>query len=277
MVFRITGGITIDGGLSSSGREPDPPTNVTATKVNETTARITVTDPVNQGGLPITTYTASTYIVTQLGGTGEATYSTPGTYIWTAPAGVTSVCVVCIGGGGGGGVGGIPYNGYNSGGGGGGGLAYLNNYPVTSGSTYTVVVGAGGTRGLAPNAGQPDSNPPTVGGDSYFVSRSVCMGGGGNIRTGGYDGGLGGTYTVTTSTGSYGGGNGGKAETALVEVLVVAVVLAATKVQVVTAVHQTMEMAPMVLQAAVAVVPATDIILLNQKLAGPEVVEELVY
>jgi hypothetical protein len=210
MVFRITGGITIDGGLSSSGREPDPPTNVTATKVNETTARITVTDPVNQGGLPITTYTASTYIVTQLGGTGEATYSTPGTYIWTAPAGVTSVCVVCIGGGGGGGVGGIPYNGYNSGGGGGGGLAYLNNYPVTSGSTYTVVVGAGGTRGLAPNAGQPDSNPPTVGGDSYFVSRSVCMGGGGNIRTGGYDGGLGGTYTVTTSTGSYGGGNGGK-------------------------------------------------------------------
>jgi hypothetical protein len=209
MVFRITGGITIDGGLSSSGREPDPPTNVTATKVNETTARITVTDPVNQGGLPITTYTASTYIVTQLGGT-EATYSTPGTYAWTAPAGVTSVCVVCIGGGGGGGVGGIPYNGYNSGGGGGGGLAYLNNYPVTSGSTYTVVVGAGGTRGLAPNAGQPGSNPPTVGGDSYFVSRSVCMGGGGNIRTGGYDGGLGGTYTVTTSTGSYGGGNGGK-------------------------------------------------------------------
>ena len=62
MVFRITGGITIDGGLTSSGREPDPPSDVSAAKVNDTTVRLTVTDPVNTGGLAITEYTAKTYI-----------------------------------------------------------------------------------------------------------------------------------------------------------------------------------------------------------------------
>jgi hypothetical protein len=30
---------------------------------------------------------------------GSVSYTTPGTYSWTAPAGVTSVCAVCIGGG----------------------------------------------------------------------------------------------------------------------------------------------------------------------------------
>ena len=32
---------------------------------------------------------------------GQVAYTTPGTYSWTAPAGVTSVSVVAIGGGGG--------------------------------------------------------------------------------------------------------------------------------------------------------------------------------
>lgn len=34
---------------------------------------------------------------------GQEAYTTPGTYSWVAPSGVTSVCVVCVGGGGGGG------------------------------------------------------------------------------------------------------------------------------------------------------------------------------
>ena len=67
---------------------------------------------------------------------GQIAYTTPGTYSWTAPAGVTSVCVVCVGGGGSGGAG------YYVGGGAGGGLAYKNNISVTPGSSYTVVVGA---------------------------------------------------------------------------------------------------------------------------------------
>ena len=37
---------------------------------------------------------------------GQQAYTTPGIYNWTAPAGVTSVCVVAVGGGGGGTAGG---------------------------------------------------------------------------------------------------------------------------------------------------------------------------
>ena len=72
---------------------------------------------------------------------GQPAYTTAGTYIWTAPAGVTSVSVVAIGGGAAGGVRGgagsrIP-------GGTGGGLGWKNNIPITPGATYTVVVGEG--------------------------------------------------------------------------------------------------------------------------------------
>ena len=48
---------------------------------------------------------------------GQQAFTTPGTYSWTAPAGVTSVSVVCVGGGGAGGTNGIVFYG-----GGGGGL-----------------------------------------------------------------------------------------------------------------------------------------------------------
>lgn len=98
---------------------------------------------------------------------GDDEYTTPGTYSWVAPAGVSTVSVVAVGGGGG-----LTYTG------GGGGLGYKNNYSVTAGSGYTVVVG-------------------TTGGDSYFVSTAVVKGGGG------VQGGAGGTYTGD------GGGNGG--------------------------------------------------------------------
>jgi len=68
---------------------------------------------------------------------GQESFTTPGTYSWTAPAGVYSVSVVCVGAGGtyspGGGLGAT--------GGGGGALAYANNIAVTPGNTYTVVVG----------------------------------------------------------------------------------------------------------------------------------------
>ena len=66
---------------------------------------------------------------------GQAEYTSPGSYTWTAPAGVTSVCVVCIGGG---------AAGASSGnrGGGGGGLGWKNNIAVSPGANYTVFVGA---------------------------------------------------------------------------------------------------------------------------------------
>ena len=111
--------------------------------------------------------------------TGQADYTSPGTYSWTAPAGVTSVNVLAVGAGGYGG----------GGGGGGGGLGWKNNISVTPGGSYTVVVGATSTS--------------QAGGISYFVSTVTVSGGGGGKGTGGSSGGVGGTYTGD------GGGNGG--------------------------------------------------------------------
>jgi hypothetical protein len=136
--------------------------------------------------------------------TGEALFTTPGTYQWTCPSGVTSVCVVAVGGGGGGGGGSTTTDGNGNspggGGGGGGGLGWKNNIPVTPGQTYTVVVGAGGIAGIRGSKGGD-------GGVSYFNTNGLVAGWGG-------DGGVYAAYAATgaASGGSYagdGGGNGG--------------------------------------------------------------------
>jgi hypothetical protein len=118
----------------------------------------------------------------------QVAYTTPGTYQWTCPSGVTSVSVVCVGGGGGAGGGGYIQNP-----GGGGGLGYKNNIAVQPGVQYTVVVGAGGTTGfhayngrfISPQYCNGESiisaadATPTVAGDSYFINASTVKGGGG--------------------------------------------------------------------------------------------------
>ena len=137
--------------------------------------------------------------------TGQEAYTAPGTYSWTAPAGVTAVSVVAVGAGG--------YNAGMSqgpvGGGGGGALVYKNNIAVTPGQSYTVVVGN------APNGG--------TGGSSSFTAGFGTMtagGGGGNATfntpaptggAGGYSGvgGRGGSNGAAGSNGSGGGGGGG--------------------------------------------------------------------
>lgn len=118
---------------------------------------------------------------------GQIAYTSPGTYTWTAPAGVTSVSVVAIGGGGGGA---YSSSNYDSGGGGGGGLGWKNNIAVTPGSSYTVVVGAGGTAGW--------------GEDSYFISNTTVAGKAGGAGNGNYGSGSG-----TASGGAYVGDGGG--------------------------------------------------------------------
>ena len=119
---------------------------------------------------------------------GNAEWTTAGSYNWTCPAGVTSVCAIAIGGGGG-------YGSVSQGGagGGGGGLGWKNNISVTPGTTYTIDVG------------DSTSNPTGNGGDSgmrnggsYYVK-----GGGGNAGSGA-SGGSGGNYIGD------GGGNGGR-------------------------------------------------------------------
>jgi len=115
---------------------------------------------------------------------GQQEYTTAGTYSWVCPAGVTSVSVVCVGGGAGSG----------------GALGYINNYAVSPGTSYTVVVGARGRWGL------------TDAGESYFSSTSVVRAGGGVQGTGsatftGTGGGLGGQKFNNGNAG--GGGAGG--------------------------------------------------------------------
>jgi hypothetical protein len=123
---------------------------------------------------------------------GQTLYTAPGTYSWTAPAGVTSVSVVAVGGGGASGDSGGNWAGA---GGGGGGLGWKNAISVVPGQSYTVVVGAGGT------------NPSGNGGTSYFINTSTVAGNGGIGGTSTdsqLNGGVGGTFVGD------GGGNGGQ-------------------------------------------------------------------
>jgi len=130
---------------------------------------------------------------------GEQEYTTTGTYSWTAPDNVYSVCVVCVGGGGGG----TSSNGSGGNGGGGGGLGWKNNIPVIPGQSYTVAVGAGGTILNSTTTGLTAGS----GGVSYFIDDQTVAGFGG-------EGGI----TRTTSLrsgGSFtgdGGGNGGNVQ-----------------------------------------------------------------
>ena len=125
-------------------------------------------------------------------GYGEAEYTTPGTYQWTCPAGITNVSVVCIGAGGG------------DRSAGGGGLGWKNNIPVVPGTSYTVEVGAG--------------DPVLTGGNSYFIDVNTVSGEGGRnfannsvggsfVGDGGGEGGDGGNAVHGDNGG--GGGAGG--------------------------------------------------------------------
>ena len=112
---------------------------------------------------------------------GDAEFITPGTYSWIAPSGVTSVSAVAIGGGGAG------YNGWANAAGAGAGLGWKNAISVTPGQSYTVVVGAGGSK----NGG--------AGGNSYFISLATVSGyGGGNASSG--------ANTSGPNANGYGGG-----------------------------------------------------------------------
>lgn len=127
-------------------------------------------------------YSAASNSVT-VGVVGQATYTTPGTFSWVAPAGVTRVSVVTVGGGGGSGS--IPYNSTLATA---GGASRFNN----------VCIAGGGGRGLGVS--------PYTGG----------VGGVGSSRTGGGTGGAGSTGSNNPGCGGAGGysGNGGAGITA---------------------------------------------------------------
>ena len=140
---------------------------------------------------------------------GHSVYYAPGSYIFIVPAGVSEISAVVVGAGGGAG-GGWDYAANGSGGGGGGGLSY-GTFSVSSGETLDVVVGSGGTGGVAPsNAGTTNGMD---GRDSY-IKRGVTKlleaeGGDGGVHESNDEtgGGVGGDGNLGTE--ADGGGNGG--------------------------------------------------------------------
>ena len=150
--------------------------------------------------------------------TGQQLYTNPGTYLWTAPEGVTSVSVVTIGGGGAG------YDNPSSStilwaAGGGGALGYKNDIPVVPGQTYTVQVGAGALYGNDDvNIGTSDvyGAEQGSGGRSLFIDASTVSARGGRryqdratfVGDGGGQGGLGG-YSYPNQYAALGGGGAG--------------------------------------------------------------------
>ena len=129
------------------------------------TFRAQATNAIGYGALSAASNSITAALVTC------TTFTTPGSFTWVAPSGVTSVAVLAVGGAGFAG----------------GGLGYKNAQAVTPGSSYSVVVG---------------NTFCSTGGDSYFISTGTVKGGG-STQSGATQ--VGGTYTGD------GGGNGGNA------------------------------------------------------------------
>jgi hypothetical protein len=139
-------------------------------------------------------------------------FTTTGSTTWTAPATCQSPITYWIVGGGGGGAGAFDQRGN---GGGGGGAAITGTYAVVAGTTYDIVVGAGGAGGTGrgTQSGGPGTGTHTDGTDGS--DSSFDFAGGGPVAAGGgkgligapfKEGGTGGTVT----TGGGGGGGGGR-------------------------------------------------------------------
>ncbi|MEQ1732955.1 MAG: hypothetical protein ABL940_04745 [Bacteroidia bacterium] len=138
-----------------------------------------------------------------------SSYTTPGTYSFT-PTCSSTYKIKVWGAGGGGGGGASPAtcgiaNPVGAPGGGGGGYAE-GYFDLNSSTTYTIVVGAGGTGGL-PNVSGATNIGVTGGTSSVSIVGISASGGGGGIGcSNGGGGGTGGTGTGATTVKS---GNGG--------------------------------------------------------------------
>jgi len=119
-----------------------------------------------------------------------------GTTTFTAPPGVRTVDVLVVGGGGGGG--GQDW----AGGGGAGGVLVGLGRPVTPGTSYQVIVGAGGAGGPS-TASNVGNNPGSNGDDSRFDGVIARGGGGGAGRGWGIA-----SYQADGRSGGSGGGAG---------------------------------------------------------------------
>tara|TARA_R110002153_G_scaffold28909_3_gene88931 strand:- start:3807 stop:4907 length:1101 start_codon:yes stop_codon:yes gene_type:complete len=180
--------------------------------------------PVTISGLPEATYKVSVHAVNLYGPSGnsntitqqmlnqgQTAYTTSGTYTWVAPAGASTVSVVCVGGGGATGnyfV--LPADNFMTGGGG-GALAYVNNYAVTTGNSYTVIVADGGPAlGTGPSTDSSFNGTTCKAGSGGTNNSNTSGGSGGTVMNGtGGNGGQGGTAGTSNTHSGSGGGAGG--------------------------------------------------------------------
>jgi hypothetical protein len=135
-------------------------------------------------------------LVCEIGWGQNTTYDTPGTYIFTVPAGVTSITISAWGSGAGG-------DNPNHRGGGGGAFAG-GTYTVTPGTQYAVTVGAGAGVGTGDNGQNSSFGTLVVAVGAVGRNGGVANNCTGQIRTAGGNGG-----TSTGRAGAGGGGSGG--------------------------------------------------------------------
>jgi hypothetical protein len=189
---------------------PELDFGVTQTKtitINNETATTSVYDNAAQNfEIPI----IKTFEIAGLQPQGQIAYTTPGTYNWTVPAGVSQISMVGIGGGGAGGSAYGAQLGYWGKGGAGGALAW-SAASVTPGDNIKIIVGAGGYGSLtsSPGATAETTYICHVGNNCAFLSAGGGQSGGTGDLSSYTTLALGGIYTVDGSNIASGGGNGG--------------------------------------------------------------------
>jgi len=138
------------------------------------------------------------------------TWTTPGTYTWTVPAGVTEITAVDVAGG----QGGDDWSGAAHGGK--GGRAQAATVPVNPGDVLTIVVGGQGSQGVTSDDGSGAEGTGAAGGNGITTTAPIIdLNVAGEGRSGG--GGGGGASAIMWRSGSHavtvlasgGGGAGG--------------------------------------------------------------------
>lgn len=143
-------------------------------------------------------------------------YTSPGTYTWTCPVGVTKAKVTVAGGGGGGIAVSwrLPSGTKQARGNGGAGASNTFTLDVTPNHAYTITVGKGGLPYVSTNKNDYGEKHASNGGTSSFDSISAPGGEGAYVTSGpltGHNGasyGSGGAGGSTWDTGANAGGNG---------------------------------------------------------------------
>jgi len=159
---------------TASGNTQDPNVAMTGWQLVDNSAIVAASALTEATAAQVTANLAETLALLCAGGQQE--YTSPGTYSWTCPAGVTAVTLTLVGGGG---------SGASIGGGGGAGGALRVRVATSPGTTYSIVVGSGGAD-VNGHAGSEDGLPGTA---STGLGFTAWGGAGGSGAGDGGDGG----------------------------------------------------------------------------------------